>query len=117
MFIIAVGHGFALGTVFSTFELAQEAADKLNLRNYEIVEQQPSEGMTTDKALDTLREMIRSTEANADQLSYKLAKEREEYKKDPAPDTLAIIRRTEKQHAAARNRELVLKFCAEKLRS
>lgn len=74
------------------------------------------EDLTEAEALAELERMRASAERNADQLSYKLAKEREEYKKDPADDTKAIIERTEKQLASTRNRELVLKFCIQKFR-
>jgi len=74
------------------------------------------EDVTEAEAVEELAKMAVSAERNADQLSYKLAKEREEYKREPAPDTLAIIRRTEKQYTAAQNRLLVLRFCLSKIR-
>lgn len=74
------------------------------------------ENLTEAEALEELQAMVDSVTRDGDQVSYKLAKEREEYKKDPAEDTKAIIERTEKRLVRIRNRELVLKFCMQKLR-
>lgn len=71
--------------------------------------------ITEAEAIAELTDMLAVVIRDADQLSYKLAKEREEYKKEPADDTLWIIRRTETRRAKLRNRQLVLQFCIAKL--
>lgn len=38
-YIIAIGNGIAVGTVFTTRELAETAAKKLRLRYYEVIPQ------------------------------------------------------------------------------
>jgi hypothetical protein len=74
------------------------------------------ENLTEAEAIEELQAMVDSVTRDGDQVSYKLAKEREEFKRDPSDDTKAIIERTEKRLIRIRNRELVLKFCMQKLR-
>lgn len=39
VYVIAVGNGLCVGTVFTTVELAEQAAKKLKLRYYEVIPQ------------------------------------------------------------------------------
>lgn len=118
MFIIALPHGLALGTVFDTAEAAHKTAERLGLQGYEIQEQEPAETplMGTQEAIAELEAMLASTTRDGDQIVYNLAKEREEYKRDPSDDTKWIIERLDRRLARVRNRELVLKFCLQQLR-
>lgn len=118
MFIIALPHGLALGTVFDTAEAAHKTAERLGLKGYEVQEQEPEETplMDTQQAIAELEAMLASTTRDGDQVSYKIAKEREEYRRDPSDDTKAIIERTNRRLASIRNRELVLKFCLQQLK-
>lgn len=118
MFIIVIPHGFTFGAVFDSFDAAQKMAERLGLVSYEIREQQPEETplMETEHAVAELEAMLASATRDGNTLSYNLAKEREEYKRDPADDTKAIIERMDRRLARVRNRELVLKFCLQQLR-
>lgn len=68
-----------------------------------------------ERAYSTLNQMLASAVETSDQDSYRLAKEREEYKKDPAPDTKAIVERLERKHGAGRLRIEALRYAIERI--
>jgi len=69
-----------------------------------------------EDALATLEGMLAAEIRNADQLSYKLAKEREEYKKDPSADTKAIRDMTEIRYNKAVLKKQALNFAIQQIR-
>lgn len=72
--------------------------------------------ISAEDALATLEGMLAAEIRNADALSYKLAKEREEYKNNPADDTKAIRDMTEIRYTKSALRRQALNFAIQQIR-
>jgi len=102
MFYIALPNDLAVGAVFSTVELATEAANRMGLTKFEVKEQFTSSLET--EAREVIQDMWDTAVRDVVRLQQRIADLKVDYKIDPYPLTESEIKRLE-ERLVKRDRE------------